>query len=86
MTESDESLRVRALAQYGQELHELEAALDELVKESIGEWIEATDIEIGDESEPGPHIDPDAKRVAAERMLASSAAAVLLDRVCDPDD
>lgn len=86
MTKSEGAQRARALAEFGQELHELENALDEVVKESIGGWIEATDIEIGDESEPGPHIDPEAQRVVAERMLASSAAAELLDRVCDPDD
>lgn len=86
LTESDESLRTRALAEYGQELRELESALDEMVGESIAEWLEATSIEIGDPSEPDRPIDPDAKRAVAERVLASSAAAILLDRVCVPGD
>lgn len=86
MTESDESLRAQALAEYGTELRELEGALDEMVGESIAEWLEGTSIEIGDPSEPDRSIDPDAKRAVAERVLASSAAAILLDRVCEPGD
>ena len=86
LTESAESLRARALAEFGQELHELERALDEMVDESIGEWLEGTSIEIGDETESDQPIDPDATRVVAERVLASSAAAILLDRICDPED
>ena len=86
LTESDESLRARALAEFGQELQELERALDELVDESISEWLEGTSIELGDETESSQPIDPGATRVVAERVLAASAAAVLLNRVCDPDD
>lgn len=86
MTESDESLRAQALAEYAKELRELESALDEMVGDSISEWLDATSIEIGDPSEPGRPIDPDAKRAIAERVLASSAAAILLDRVRAPGD
>lgn len=86
MTEPQESQRARALAEFGQELNELESALDEIVEDSIGEWLEATSIEIGDPSESGQPVDPDAKRMVAERVLASSAAAILLDRVCKADD
>lgn len=86
MTKSDESLRARALADFGQELHELERALDELVNESIDEWLEGASIEIGDETESNRVIDPAATRAVAERVLASSAAAELLDRACDSGD
>jgi hypothetical protein len=86
LTDSDESLRAQALAEFGQELQELERALDEMVNESISEWLVGASIEIGDPADPERLIDPDAQRVVTERVLASSAAAVLLDRVCVPDD
>ena len=86
MTKSGDSLRARILAEYGQELRDLESAIDEIVTESIGEWLESTSIELGEENDSSQPIDPVEQRALAERLLAISAVADLLDRVHDPGD
>ena len=71
------------MAEFGQELHELERALDELVTDSISDWLEGVSIEVDGENGSNQPIDPAATRAFAERVLAASAAAELLDRICD---
>ncbi len=86
MTKSEGSQRARALAEFGQELHEIASALDEMVDESIGEWLEGASIEFEVESDASQPIDPVATKAVAERVIAVSAAANLLDRVHDPEN
>ncbi len=74
------------MADFGEGLHDLESALDEMVKPSVSGWLEGVSIELGEEGEPDLPIDPDAKQAVSERLIAASAAAVLLDRACDSGD
>lgn len=74
------------MADFGEGLHDLESALDEMVKPSVNGWLEGVSIELGEEGEPDLPIDPDAKRAISDRLIAASAALVLLERACDPGD